>query len=85
MVGCHVRQVRLADLEALLLEKLAGAEGDILEDRTWNWEPLMMLLPDEPRLLLNSLELHSGMTLSPVLERFCQRFVAVGQHSCRWT
>ncbi|OLP90701.1 Dynein alpha chain, flagellar outer arm [Symbiodinium microadriaticum] len=26
-------KVRLADLESYLLEKLAGAEGDILEDR----------------------------------------------------
>jgi hypothetical protein len=28
-------KVRLADLESYLLEKLAGAEGDILEARAW--------------------------------------------------
>ena len=31
-VIAFVMEVRLADLESYLLEKLAGAEGDILED-----------------------------------------------------
>ncbi|CAE7303387.1 ODA11 [Symbiodinium natans] len=33
-------KVRLADLESYLLEKLAGAEGDILEDQGWVGYPV---------------------------------------------